>query len=171
MPPNPPQDSTIDDQFGFIDWTNKIVLDLYTQEGQTSFYFVEKGAKIIYAFEMGEFNTTRPIIKASPYSSKIFLRWCNFLNKHEMIKLLIEIKPTIVKCDWRYNWEVLRTIEKQYFGLSPEYIFKLRAQGQVNNLETILTKQGYHIDTRKDLSDCIMIYAKQDSNWSPIENP
>ena len=144
-----------------VDYTGKTILDIGADVGTTTEYFLEHGAKFVYAVEGNENNhNTLHVNIRTHFSDRAICLPRIWIEKTEDFIQLISLwdKCDIVKVDIEGAEVHLLHVPDYIFNIVPEYVIEFHSETIGKLLKQKLLQNGYII---RGEGICDVLYAKR----------
>lgn len=129
-----------------VDWTDKRVLDIGADVGSTAYYFLSKGASIVYAVEGNPVLYTKLEMNAQVFSGIIPL-FLYVASPEQLAGLFSEFHLDIVKIDCEGCEKNLLEMEDFTLASIPEFIIEAHNYALLTAIEQKLSNLGFTIST------------------------
>ncbi len=159
------KDEDYQDLYGFVDYKDKVVLDIGADYGSTALFFLEKGAKTVYAVERNKWMIKKMKRIANRINNIVPMKInvaCSMRFEH-----LLELNPDIVKVDCEGCEEYLLGVDNLSFLKANEYIIETHTKKLFVEFTEKLEKLNYTISNVRCLhksngeNDIMLFYAKR----------
>ena len=157
-----------DKEYGFVDYNDKLILDIGADIGSTADHFLRKGAKEVIAVEGNKKFYAKLKLNAQEIEeiTPVFL-WIKCSNHFE--SLIKKYKPDVVKVDCddpgkKTGCEkYLFKIPDAVFSMVPEYIIETHTHSNFNAMKKKCEKNKYKLVkvTVRHRPDLRIVYARR----------
>jgi hypothetical protein len=131
-------------QYGKINYTDRVVLDVGADIGSTAHFFLEKGANLLVAVE-GSKQCFKEL-KANAKSCKKIVAIECFINHPDQIEaLILRWKPNIVKLDIEGSEIHLFSVADNVFCSVQEYLIEVHNEDLLRMLRKKCDVNGFEI--------------------------
>jgi hypothetical protein len=149
-------------QWGKIDYNGKIVLDIGGSNGDTSSFFISKGAILSIAVDNNEDYIRQCKDSVKQLNLPILAITKGIYTKEDWEFIISVFKPDVVKSDIEGSEAPLFLINDDIFKLVPEYIIETHSDDIYNSFLNKCKECGYEIkDTNNWTVGIRIVYAKK----------
>lgn len=151
--------------YGFINWRNKVILDIGADFGSTAECFLACGATKVYAIEGNE-NFYSKLVEFAKGKQIVPIK--KFINSpNDFIDLFNNFKADIIKIDCEECEVHFLDIPGDIIRSTKEYVIECHSPNILSKMLDRLKNLGYDIATVKNLSNIIsLIHAIRGTNMN-----
>lgn len=137
--------------YGYVDYKGKTVLDVGADYGSSAFFFLEKGAKKVYAVERNEW-LAKKLRRNAEKTDKLTAIKLDVSHPNHF-DMLLKLKPDIAKVDIELGERHLLGIDNEILSSIPEYLIETHTKQLFDAFSKRLQKLGYIILRTKILQN------------------
>lgn len=144
-------DEDYQDLYGFVDYKDKVVLDIGADYGSTASFFFERGAKTVYGVERNKWMVKKMRKNAEKMGNLIpILLDVSCSNQFDKLLLLT---PDIVKVDCEGCEEYLLEVGDSLLSTVNEYIIETHTRELLDAFVNKFEHAGYEISNIRNMNE------------------
>lgn len=139
-----PYNENYEELYGFLDYKDKVVLDVGADYGSTPLFFLSKGAKKVIAVEMNE-EYAKTLIQISKTEKRIIPVIFKINSGYNISNLIKKYSPDIVKMDCDGCEVFIIQMIDEDIRMVKEWIMEIHAINPCLAIKDLFLRNGFEI--------------------------